>query len=117
MPVKLCFPALEGHDWEIVTEADPKNSAWSYHNGGNWPFLIWLLAAAAQKSGHPALAIRALESAASRLESECWPEYFDGHYGQLVGKEARRLQTWSVAGFLAAYQLLEQPKHLDLFEF
>ncbi len=117
MPVKLCFPALEGHDWEIVTGADPKNSTWSYHNGGNWPFLLWLLAAAAQKSGHPALAARALKSAAGRLENECWPEYFDGHYGQLVGKEARRFQTWSIAGFLAAYQLLEQPKHMDLIAF
>ncbi|SFQ17342.1 alkaline and neutral invertase [Nitrosomonas cryotolerans] len=117
MPVKLCFPALEGNDWEIVTGADPKNSAWSYHNGGNWPFLLWLFAAAAQKSGHPTLAMRALESAAERLADECWPEYFDGHYGQLVGKEARRFQSWSVAGFLAAYQLLEQPSQLNLIEF
>ena len=117
MPVKLCYPALEGNDWEIVTGADPKNSAWSYHNGGNWPFLLWLFAAAAQKSGYPMLATRALKSAAKKLADECWPEYFDGHYGQLVGKEARRFQTWSVAGFLAAYQLLEQPKHQNLIEF
>ncbi|GJL73444.1 MAG: alkaline invertase [Nitrosomonas sp.] len=117
MPVKLCYPALEGNDWEIITGADPKNSAWSYHNGGNWPFLLWLFAAAAQKSGHSALAAQALKSAAKKLADECWPEYFDGHYGQLVGKEARRFQTWSVAGFLTAYQLLEQPEHLDLLEF
>lgn len=117
MPVKICYPALEGYDWEIVTGADPKNSAWSYHNGGNWPSLLWLLAAAAQKSGHPELAIRALNSAAKRLASEHWPEYFDGHYGQLVGKEARRFQTWSIAGFLSAYQILEQPEHLNLLKF
>ncbi len=117
MPLKLCFPALEGRDWETVTGADPKNSAWSYHNGGNWPFMLWLLAAAAQKTGRPALAARALETAAGRLETERWAEYFDGRQGRLVGKEARRFQTWSVAGFLAAHQLLEQPDHLGLLSF
>ena len=117
MPVKLCFPALEGRDWEVVTGSDPKNISWSYHNGGNWPFLLWLLAAAAQKTGRQALAARALEIAADRLEVERWAEYFDGRHGRLVGKEARRFQTWTVAGFLAAHQLVEQPTHLDLLSF
>ncbi len=117
MPLKLCFPALKGRDWEIVTGADTKNIPWSYHNGGNWPFLLWLLAAVAQKTGRPALATRALETAAGRLEAERWAEYFDGHHGRLVGKEARRFQTWTVAGFLVAHQLLAQPAHLDLLSF
>lgn len=117
MPLKICFPALKGRDWKTVTGADPKNIPWSYHNGGNWPVLLWLLAAAAQKTGRPALAARALETAADRLEAERWAEYFDGRHGRLVGKEARRFQTWTVAGFLAAHQLLEQPAHLDLLDF
>lgn len=117
MPLKLCFPALEGRDWEIVTGADPKNSPWSYHNGGNWPFLLWLLAAAAQKTGRPTLAARALETAAGRLKADCWAEYYDGHHGRLIGKQARRFQTWSIAGMLVAHQLLEDPAHLDLIGF
>ncbi len=37
MPLKVTYPALEGHDWRIVTGCDPKNTRWSYHNGGSWP--------------------------------------------------------------------------------
>jgi hypothetical protein len=117
MPLKLCFPALEGCDWEIITGRDLKNSPWSYHNGGSWPFLLWLLTAAAQKTGRAELAARALKTAAARLADENWPEYFDGRDGRLVGKEARRFQTWTVAGFLTAQQLLADPAHLNLLNF
>ncbi|KAK8588083.1 hypothetical protein V6N13_087032 [Hibiscus sabdariffa] len=34
MPMKIVYPALEGHDWRTVTGFDPKNIRWSYHNGG-----------------------------------------------------------------------------------
>lgn len=37
IPLKICYPTLEGHDWRIVTGCDPKNTRWSYHNGGSWP--------------------------------------------------------------------------------
>ena len=37
MPLKIVYPALEGHDWRTVTGFDPKNTRWSYHNGGSWP--------------------------------------------------------------------------------
>lgn len=49
MPMKICFPAVEDLEWKILTGCDPKNVPWSYHNGGNWPVLLWSLAAAAQK--------------------------------------------------------------------
>jgi hypothetical protein len=117
MPVKLCFPALEGQDWRTVTGADPKNVPWSYHNGGNWPFLLWLLAAAAVKTGREDLAERALGKAASRLAKADWAEYFDGRDGRLVGKEARACQTWSIAGLLGAHELLRNPEGLSLFDF
>jgi len=46
MPLKVSYPALEGHEWEIVTGCDPKNTRWSYHNAGSWPsndpFCTWL---------------------------------------------------------------------------
>ncbi len=117
MPVKLCFPALEGRDWKTVTGADPKNTRWSYHNGGNWPFLLWLLAAAAIKTERPELAQRALDIAASRIAVQRWPEYYDGRDGRLIGKEARAFQTWSIAGFIAAQEMLAQPQHTELFTY
>nr|GMD57790.1 probable alkaline/neutral invertase D [Ipomoea batatas] len=37
MPLKISYPALENHEWRIITGCDPKNTRWSYHNGGSWP--------------------------------------------------------------------------------
>jgi len=37
MPLKICYPAIENHEWRIITGCDPKNTRWSYHNGGSWP--------------------------------------------------------------------------------
>lgn len=37
MPIKISYPAMESHEWTIVTGCDPKNTRWSYHNGGSWP--------------------------------------------------------------------------------
>jgi glycogen debranching enzyme len=117
MPVKLCFPALEGQDWRTVTGADPKNVPWSYHNGGNWPFLLWLLAAAAVKTGREEIGVWAVDRAQSRLAGAHWAEYFDGCDGRLIGKEARAYQTWSIAGLLGAYEILRNPDRLGLFGF
>jgi glycogen debranching enzyme len=117
MPVKLCFPAVEGRDWRTITDADPKNVPWSYHNGGNWPFLLWLLAAAAVRTGRNDLAERALETAASRIARDDWAEYFDGRDGRLMGKEARAFQTWTIAGLLGAHEILKNPERVDLFAF
>lgn len=117
MPLKICFPALEGRDWSLVTGYDAKNMPWSYHNGGNWPFLLWLLAAAAQKTGRNELAERAILIAASRLHKDKYPEYYDGLQGRLIGKEARWFQTWTIAGLLTAQDLLTNAKNLDLICF
>jgi glycogen debranching enzyme len=117
MPCKLCYPALTGGDWHTVTGADPKNTPWSYHNGGDWPFLLWLLAGAAIRAGRVETAQRALDIAAKRIALQEWPEYYDGRDGRFIGKEARRFQTWSIAGVVAAHDLLAQPAHVELFSF
>jgi hypothetical protein len=117
MPLKICFPALEGMEWHIVTGCDPKNIPWSYHNGGNWPILLWLFAAAAEKTGRVELAQRAIEIAESRLIRDRFPEYYDGKNGRLIGKEARIYQTWSIAGLLAAKEIIANPAYLDLITF
>jgi hypothetical protein len=117
MPMKICFPAVEDVEWRILTGCDPKNVPWSYHNGGNWPVLLWPLAAAAQKTGRPELGWRAIEMAERRLSRDEWPEYYDGRNGRLVGKASRKYQTWTIAGYLLAREIMTHPQHLDLFSF
>lgn len=117
MPMKLCFPALEDIEWKILTGCDPKNRAWSYHNGGSWPVLLWILIAASEKMGRPELGHRAIKIAEKRLFKDEWPEYYDGKNARLVGKEARRYQTWTIAGYLLAKELVENPHHLKLVSF
>ncbi|WP_421658100.1 glycoside hydrolase 100 family protein [Leptothermofonsia sp. ETS-13] len=117
MPMKICFPAVEDLEWRILTGCDPKNVPWSYHNGGNWPVLLWALAAAAQKTGRPELGWRAIEIAERRLSVDEWPEYYDGRNGRLVGKASRKYQTWTIAGYLLAREIMNNPQHLDLFSF
>ncbi|XP_021718757.1 probable alkaline/neutral invertase B [Chenopodium quinoa] len=114
MPLKISYPALEGHDWKIVTGYDPKNTRWSYHNGGSWPVLLWLLTAACIKSGRPQIAKKAIELTEARLLKDGWPEYYDGKTGRFIGKQARKNQTWSIAGYLVAKMMLEDPSHLGM---
>ncbi|KVI04112.1 Glycosyl hydrolase family 100 protein [Cynara cardunculus var. scolymus] len=105
MPVKVCYPAIEGHDWKIITGCDPKNTRW---------MLLWLLTAACIKVGRPQIARRAIEVAELRLAKDGWPEYYDGKSGRYVGKQARKHQTWSIAGYLVAKMMLEDPSHLGM---
>jgi len=117
MPMKLCYPALEDVEWKTLTGCDPKNRPWSYHNGGSWPVLVWMLVAAAQKTGRSEIKHRVIKIAEKRLSKDQWPEYYDGKNGRLIGKEARRHQTWTVAGYLLAKELIDNPEHLNLVSF
>ncbi|MBD2499892.1 glycoside hydrolase 100 family protein [Anabaena azotica] len=117
MPVKICYPALQGSEWQIVTGCDPKNTPWSYHNGGNWPVLLWLFTAACLKTGRVELAHEAIAIAESRLTADKFPEYYDGNNGRLIGKEARIYQTWTIAGLMVAKQFLANPNHIELISF
>lgn len=117
MPMKVCFPAVEGLEWKILTGCDPKNVPWSYHNGGNWPVLLWTLVAAAQKTGRTELGWKAIEMAERRLAEDEWPEYYDGRNGRLVGKASRKYQTWTIAGYLLARELMANPDHMKLISF
>ncbi|KAK4745058.1 hypothetical protein SAY87_011370 [Trapa incisa] len=114
MPLKISYPAIEGHEWRIVTGCDPKNTRWSYHNGGSWPVLLWMLTAACIKTGRPQIAKKAIDLAENRLLKDSWPEYYDGKLGRYMGKQARKYQTWSIAGYLVAKMLLEDPSHLGM---
>ncbi|MFQ5482273.1 MAG: glycoside hydrolase 100 family protein [Nitrospinaceae bacterium] len=115
MPVKICYPAMKGLPWHIVTGSDPKNVPWSYHNGGNWPVLLWPFVAAALKAGRRDLAERACALAGPRLLTDHWPEYYDGMRGRLIGRRANLGQVWSAAGYLVARHLLKDSSLLALF--
>ncbi|MEP0799530.1 glycoside hydrolase 100 family protein [Funiculus sociatus] len=117
MPMKICFPAIDGEEWRIITGCDPKNTPWSYHNGGNWPVLLCFLTAAALKTGRIELAQKAFDIAKNRLSEDRWPEYYDSKNARLIGKESKNYQTWTIAGFLVANDLLENPTHLALLSF
>lgn len=115
MPLKIIFPAMEGLEWEVRTGCDPKNAAWSYQNGGNWPALLWPFVAAAVKTGRIELAHRAYETALIRLPSDNWPEYYDGRSGRLIGRRSNYEQVWSATSLILSKKLLENPGLLEFF--
>jgi glycogen debranching enzyme len=117
MPVKVCYPAIGGEQWKILTGADPKNTPWSYHNAAGWPFLLWAVTTAAIKAGYTEMGRDALQIAERRIEKDGWPEYYDGKTNRLIGKEARLYQTWTFAGYMAAYKLLEHPELYEKISF
>nr|GMD67283.1 neutral/alkaline invertase 3, chloroplastic-like isoform X2 [Ipomoea batatas]GMD69527.1 neutral/alkaline invertase 3, chloroplastic-like isoform X2 [Ipomoea batatas]GMD71317.1 neutral/alkaline invertase 3, chloroplastic-like isoform X2 [Ipomoea batatas] len=110
MPLKICYPALEGQEWRIITGGDPKNTPWSYHNAGSWPTLLWQLAVACVKMKRPEIAENAIKVAERRIAGDKWPEYYDTKRGGFIGKQARLFQTWSIAGYLVAKLLVANPE-------
>lgn len=117
MPLKIAFPSLKGREWEILTGFDQKNISWSYHNGGNWPFLLWILTVACVKAGRGEIANEAVHKAEKRLSKDGWTEYYDGPYARYVGKESRGLQIWTIAGYLVAKYILRDPALISLVSF
>ncbi|WCJ23242.1 Plant neutral invertase family protein [Euphorbia peplus] len=114
MPLKICYPALEDEEWRIITGSDPKNTPWSYHNGGSWPTLLWQFTLACIKMGKPELAQKAVDLAEKRLSADQWPEYYDTRSGRFIGKQSRLFQTWTIAGFLTSKMLLKNPEKASL---
>jgi hypothetical protein len=76
--------------------------------------LLWMLTAASIKTGRPQIGKRAVDLMEARLSKDGWPEYYDGKLGRYVGKQARKFQTWSIAGYLVAKMLLEDPSQLGM---
>lgn len=112
MPVKICYPALKDKEWRLITGSDPKNTPWSYHNGGNWPVLLWPFVAACLQHGRRDLAERAYAIAEDRLPRDRWPEYYDGRYGRLIGRRSNFDQVWSATALLLSRMMLDDPASL-----
>jgi len=116
MPLKLVYPALQGKEWSMMTGSDPKNVAWSYHNGGSWPMLIWMFVGAAIRANRPDLAKKALDRSLHRIHQDEWAEYYDGKHGDLIGRRANLNQTWSATSLIVASELIENPDSVALYE-
>jgi len=116
MPLKIAYPAMAGREWMLLTGSDPKNVPWSYHNGGNWPVLIWPFVGAALRTGHTDMAERALQLLRERIEADRWPEYYDGKRGGLIGRRANFYQVWSVTGYIVAREIFGNPESCSLFD-
>jgi hypothetical protein len=116
MPLKITYPAVSGDEWVFMTGSDPKNVAWSYHNGGNWPSLLWAFAGAAIRAGREDLARSAFDITMARLPQDKWPEYYDGKSGALIGRRANLNQTWSVTSLIITNRLLDDPESLTVFD-
>ncbi|KAE8710526.1 Alkaline/neutral invertase E [Hibiscus syriacus] len=114
MPLKICYPAIENEEWRIITGCDPKNTPWSYHNGGSWPTLLWQFTLACIKMGRLELAHKAIALAEKRLSREHWPEYYDTRSGKFIGKQSRLYQTWTIAGFLTSKMMAKNPEMASL---
>jgi hypothetical protein len=41
-----------------------------------------------------------------------WLDYYDGKTGRYVGEQARKNQTWSIAGYLVAKMMVQNPSTL-----
>ncbi|KHG16119.1 hypothetical protein F383_01238 [Gossypium arboreum] len=114
MPLKICYPAVENEEWRIITGSDPKNTPWSYHNGGSWPTLLWQFTLACVKMGRLELAQKAIALAEKRLSRDHWPEYYDTRSGKFIGKQSRLYQTWTIAGFLTSKMMVENREMASL---
>jgi hypothetical protein len=115
MPLKILYPAVVGKEWMHLTGSDPKNVPWSYHNGGNWPVLIWPFVGAALRTGRETLAKRAIDLLEPRLAADQWPEYYDGKGGDLIGRRANFFQTWSATGYILAHEILNHNERRAMF--
>ncbi|PQQ11855.1 alkaline/neutral invertase A mitochondrial [Prunus yedoensis var. nudiflora] len=113
-PLKFVTLLWSMKKWRIITGGDPKNTPWSYHNGGSWPTLLWQFTLACIKMGRTELAQKAVDLAEKRLSADQWPEYYDTKSGRFIGKQSRLFQTWTIAGYLTSKMLLENPEKASL---
>lgn len=73
-------------------------------------FLGLQLTVACIKMNRPEIAERAIEVVEKRISADKWPEYYDTKSARFIGKQARLYQTWSIAGYLVAKLLLQNPE-------
>nr|GMD89254.1 alkaline/neutral invertase A, mitochondrial [Ipomoea batatas] len=91
----------EGEDWRIITGSDPKNTPWSYHNGGSWPTLLWQFTLACIKMGKTRTSNESSSCAERGFQWISGPaSIIDTRYGRFVGKQLDEIRHGTVAGVL-----------------
>lgn len=127
-PVKCLYPSIQSgaSDWRDYIVTNLLNLPEHYHNGGIWPFIGGLWVRFLAQIDRKELAHREL----NRLAEACrlgiyedWEfnEWLHGQTGRPMGKAH---QTWTAAGYIAAYQALRQesvpvdfePLRVEMFE-
>lgn len=76
--------------------------------------VLFQLTAACLKMNRPEIAENAIKVAEKRLAQDKWPEYYDTKGARFIGKQARLFQTWSIAGYLVAKLLMENPSGANI---
>ncbi|KAI8029786.1 hypothetical protein LOK49_LG01G00371 [Camellia lanceoleosa] len=107
MPLKICYPALQGQEWQIITVLGPtimQVPGLLYSASGLFDSFV-----ACIKMNRSEIAAKAVEVAEKRISRDKWPEYYDTKRARFIGKQSRLFQTWSIAGYLVAKQLLADP--------
>jgi ribosomal protein L21E len=79
--------------------------------------LLWFLVGAALKTNRMEVAHHAIDIAESYLSEDEWAEYYDGKNGRLIGRQARKYQTWTIASYLVTKEFMSHPGHLELLSF
>ncbi|CAL8164833.1 unnamed protein product [Prunus armeniaca] len=115
MPLKIAYQALEGHEWTVITMVAHGQGMKSKDRLNIFIIaLLWLFTAACIKASRLEMAKRAIEQVEWWMLKDNWPEYYDGKVGRYVGKEARKLVPRTVAGYLVAKLMMENPATLHL---
>jgi hypothetical protein len=110
MPMKICFPAVEDKEWELITGCDPKMSAGHIITAviGQYCFGLWLQLLKTGKTNIGERAIKTAENAGLKLKITISGQNTTMVEGTLVGK-AMRYQTWTIAAYVVAKDLMENP--------
>jgi glycogen debranching enzyme len=93
--------------WRPYMHRHRQNAAWQYHNGGIWPMVgaFWVLALASQKKQREARGALVQLAHACALDGWSFTEWL---HGKELSPHGMCGQSWNAAGFLMAYDALEQ---------
>lgn len=109
-PVRVVTSPIEPEDplWRDYMARHRQNFAYSYHNGGCWPFVGGFLVLALAMLGKQSQAQAALEQLAQANALNDWQfnEWFHGLSGDPGGMAG---QSWNASMFLLAHHAIDQP--------
>lgn len=76
--------------------------------------MVFQLTVACIKMNRLEIAENAVKVAEKRIGKDKWPEYYDTKGARFIGKQAHLFQTWSIAGYLVAKLLIDNPSAANI---